>query len=213
MDDTGRAGAVRPRARRHLRRRPASVDRNVDRRRARPWRRGGVRRAARVRRDRPRAGTAPRDAATRSPTRIVSDAVDAAIDDAIAHLRRSTKRQMERAGDWQIESEPGLTVGEKITPISSVGLFMPSGKASYPSVAYQLAVPGRRRRRARRSRSSCHRARRATVRSIPPSSSCAASWASATCSASTARRASPRSGSARRRSRRSARSSGRVRRP
>ena len=48
---------------------------------------------------------------------------------------------MERGGDWQIESEPGLTVGEKVTPISSVGLFTPSGKASYPSVAYQLAVP------------------------------------------------------------------------
>jgi histidinol dehydrogenase len=32
-------------------------------------------------------------------------------------------------------------VGEKITPISSAGLFTPSGKASYPSVAYQLAVP------------------------------------------------------------------------
>ena len=38
-------------------------------------------------------------------------------------------------------SEPGLVVGEKLTPISSVGLFVPSGKASYPSVAYQLAVP------------------------------------------------------------------------
>ncbi len=71
----------------------------------------------------------------------VSDAVDAALDDAIAHLRRFNEAQMERGGDWQIESEPGLTVGEKITPISSVGLFTPSGKASYPSVAYQLAVP------------------------------------------------------------------------
>ena len=72
---------------------------------------------------------------------IVSDAVDAALDDAITHLRRFNEAQMERGGDWQIESEPGLTVGEKITPISSVGLFTPSGKASYPSVAYQLAVP------------------------------------------------------------------------
>ena len=34
-----------------------------------------------------------------------------------------------------------LIVGEKITPISSAGLFTPSGKASYPSVAYQLVVP------------------------------------------------------------------------
>ncbi len=67
--------------------------------------------------------------------------VDAAIDDAIAHLRAFNEAQMEQARDWSIESEPGLTVGEKITPITSAGLFTPSGKASYPSVAYQLAVP------------------------------------------------------------------------
>jgi histidinol dehydrogenase len=71
----------------------------------------------------------------------VSPEVDAAIDDAITHLRAFNEAQMERAVDWSIESEPGLTVGEKITPITSVGLFTPSGKASYPSVAYQLAVP------------------------------------------------------------------------
>ena len=71
----------------------------------------------------------------------VSPDVDAAIDDAIGHLRAFNEAQMERAHDWSIESEPGLTVGEKITPITSAGLFTPSGKASYPSVAYQLAVP------------------------------------------------------------------------
>ena len=37
--------------------------------------------------------------------------------------------------------QPGLTAGEKLSPISSAGLFVPSGKASYPSVAYQLGVP------------------------------------------------------------------------
>lgn len=71
----------------------------------------------------------------------VSNAVDRSIDDAIDHLRAFNEAQMQRASDWSIESEPGLTVGEKITPISSAGLFTPSGKASYPSVAYQLAVP------------------------------------------------------------------------
>jgi histidinol dehydrogenase len=71
----------------------------------------------------------------------VSAEVDAAIDDAITHLRAFNEAQMEQAVDWSIESEPGLTVGEKITPITSAGLFTPSGKASYPSVAYQLAVP------------------------------------------------------------------------
>lgn len=71
----------------------------------------------------------------------VGDDVEAAIDDAIAHLRSFNERQLARYDDWAFESEPGLTVGEKISPIASAGLFTPSGKASYPSVAYQLAVP------------------------------------------------------------------------
>ena len=71
----------------------------------------------------------------------VAPEVDAAIDDAIEHLRAFNEQLMQRAHDWSFESEPGLTVGEKVTPISSAGLFVPSGKASYPSVAYQLAVP------------------------------------------------------------------------
>lgn len=71
----------------------------------------------------------------------VSPEVDAAIDDAIAHLRAFNEHQLARSGDWSFESEPGLIVGEKISPIASAGLFTPSGKASYPSVTYQLAVP------------------------------------------------------------------------
>lgn len=71
----------------------------------------------------------------------VTPEVDAAIDDAIVHLRAFNEQLMARAHDWSFESEPGLTVGEKVTPISSAGLFVPSGKASYPSVAYQLGVP------------------------------------------------------------------------
>lgn len=71
----------------------------------------------------------------------VSEAVDRSINDAITHLRDFNEQQMARSGDWEFESEPGLMVGEKITPITSAGLFTPSGKASYPSVAYQLAVP------------------------------------------------------------------------
>jgi histidinol dehydrogenase len=71
----------------------------------------------------------------------VSDDVDAALDDAIAHLRAFNEQQLAHFVDWRFESEPGLVVGEKITPLASAGLFTPSGKASYPSVTYQLAVP------------------------------------------------------------------------
>lgn len=71
----------------------------------------------------------------------VSDDLDAALDDAIAHCRAFNERQVARLGDWSFESEPGLSVGEKVTPVESVGLYVPSAKASYPSVAYQLGVP------------------------------------------------------------------------
>ncbi|MEI6495347.1 MAG: histidinol dehydrogenase [Actinomycetota bacterium] len=74
-------------------------------------------------------------------TARVSPEVDAAIDDAVAHLRAFNERLMHRAAHWSFESEPGLVVGEKVSPITSAGLFVPSGKASYPSVAYQLGVP------------------------------------------------------------------------
>lgn len=71
----------------------------------------------------------------------VDPALENALEDAISHLRAFNEELRERASDWQMEIESGLTAGEKITPISSVGLFVPSGKASYPSVAYQLGVP------------------------------------------------------------------------
>lgn len=71
----------------------------------------------------------------------VDPAVENGIIDAISHLRAFNDQLLERASDWTIEIEHGLTAGEKISPISSVGLFVPSGKASYPSVAYQLGVP------------------------------------------------------------------------
>ena len=71
----------------------------------------------------------------------VDPALENALEDAISHLRAFNEELRERASDWQMEIESGLTAGEKITPIASVGLFVPSGKASYPSVAYQLGVP------------------------------------------------------------------------
>lgn len=71
----------------------------------------------------------------------VDPALEGAIADAITNLRAFNEQLLSRSGDWQIEIEPGLTAGEKVSPVSSAGLFVPSGKASYPSVAYQLGVP------------------------------------------------------------------------
>jgi histidinol dehydrogenase len=72
--------------------------------------------------------------------RAVSPLVMAALEDAIDHVRRFNETLCEQ-GDWSFESDPGLIVGEKVTPVDSVGLFVPSGKGSFPSVLVQLAVP------------------------------------------------------------------------
>jgi len=71
----------------------------------------------------------------------VSKDVHAALVDAIDHVRRFNEAVRARMADWSMEISPGTQVGEKITPVTSVGLFVPGGKASYPSVAYQLGVP------------------------------------------------------------------------
>ena len=42
---------------------------------------------------------------------------------------------------WFIEIEKGVMAGEKITPIQSVGLYVPSGKGAFPSVMLMLGVP------------------------------------------------------------------------
>lgn len=71
----------------------------------------------------------------------VDDGLIGALRDMIDHIRRFNEAAHARHGDWSFESDPGLMVGEKITPIASVGLFCPSGKASYPSVLAQLGTP------------------------------------------------------------------------
>jgi histidinol dehydrogenase len=71
----------------------------------------------------------------------ISAGMHDAIDDMIDHVKRFNLEQLHHLGPWSFESEPGLVVGEKLSPVSSTGLFCPSGKASYPSVAAQLATP------------------------------------------------------------------------
>ena len=76
-------------------------------------------------------------AAARAET---SAAVQDAIRQAIDHSRRFNERALEH-GDWRFDIEPGLMVGEKRTAIASAGLFVPSGKGSFPSVLVQIGTP------------------------------------------------------------------------
>ena len=42
-----------------------------------------------------------------------------------------------------IETTDGIFAGERATPIPSVGLYVPRGKGSFPSMLYMMAVPAR----------------------------------------------------------------------
>jgi histidinol dehydrogenase len=64
----------------------------------------------------------------------------AALEQAIHNVRTFHERQMPHE-QWFTQVAPGVMAGEKITPITSVGLYVPRGKGAFPSVMYMLATP------------------------------------------------------------------------
>jgi histidinol dehydrogenase len=64
----------------------------------------------------------------------------AAIDEAIANVRRFNEMIVERSS-WQAELGPGIWVGEQASPLDRVGLYVPCGKGSFPSVMIHLGTP------------------------------------------------------------------------
>ncbi|HEY0786772.1 MAG TPA: histidinol dehydrogenase, partial [Acidobacteriaceae bacterium] len=49
------------------------------------------------------------------------------------------ERQMPQ--DWDIEPTPGLTVGQRVRPLASVGCYVPSGRHPLPSTLLMTAIP------------------------------------------------------------------------
>lgn len=70
--------------------------------------------------------------------------VKQAIDHCAGNVRKFHAEQMRRVEkdrEWMVEIENGVWAGEKITPITSVGLYVPGGKNQYPSAVYMLGIP------------------------------------------------------------------------
>jgi histidinol dehydrogenase len=72
--------------------------------------------------------------------KAVSGPLLRAIREGIANMRRYNERVL-RDASWLEELSPGVLVGEQVRPIESVGLFIPSGKGSFPSVLMQIGTP------------------------------------------------------------------------
>ncbi len=65
------------------------------------------------------------------------------IKDQIQLSKRFHELQRKHIVDWQEETEPGILVGEKWTPMDRVGLYVPGGKNPFPTVQQILAVPAK----------------------------------------------------------------------
>jgi histidinol dehydrogenase len=70
----------------------------------------------------------------------ISDELRTAICMAIEQIRHHHQRQF-GAESWMTHTPAGAISGERITPIESVGIYVPRGKGSFPSVLMMLCVP------------------------------------------------------------------------
>jgi histidinol dehydrogenase len=72
--------------------------------------------------------------------------VDPEVTEALveAEARITRFHELQRPRDlWLQEVEEGIVLGMKITPLDRVGLYVPGGRAAYPSSALMCAVPAK----------------------------------------------------------------------
>lgn len=51
--------------------------------------------------------------------------------------------QMQEVSSWTTTGEAGASIGERVNPLSRVGIYVPGGRASYPSTVVMNAVPAK----------------------------------------------------------------------
>jgi len=69
----------------------------------------------------------------------VDESVRRALREAIANVRAFHERQVEES--WTICPSKGVQLGQRITPLERVGLYVPGGTAAYPSSVVMNVVP------------------------------------------------------------------------
>jgi histidinol dehydrogenase len=80
-----------------------------------------------------------RKAAGRQDKRLL-----AALRHAGRNITRFHKRQLSQVkGDWNIMVEQGVSVGERVSALESVGCYVPGGRASYPSTVLMTCIPAK----------------------------------------------------------------------
>ena len=65
----------------------------------------------------------------------------AALQKAADRVRRYHEKQ--KQDSWQYQEDDGTLLGQKVTPLDRVGIYVPGGKASYPSSVLMNALPAK----------------------------------------------------------------------
>lgn len=65
-----------------------------------------------------------------------------ALEQAAERVRDYHQRQMQQVGrSWEYRDADGTLLGQKVTPLDRVGIYVPGGKAAYPSSVLMNAIP------------------------------------------------------------------------
>lgn len=83
---------------------------------------------------------------TREELKAAFDAITPAqrraLEAAAARVRSYHERQLAASGQsWSYRDEDGTLLGQKVTPLDRVGIYVPGGKAAYPSSVLMNALP------------------------------------------------------------------------
>lgn len=73
----------------------------------------------------------------------VTPPVREAIELAIANVESFHRAQLAAGGEGFVLEDSGVTLAEVVLPLARVGLYIPGGRASYPSTALMTVVPAR----------------------------------------------------------------------
>jgi len=71
----------------------------------------------------------------------IPDAQHEALEYAVERVRQYHEKQLQES--WQYTEADGTQLGQKITPMQRVGLYVPGGKATYPSSVIMNAIPAK----------------------------------------------------------------------
>ena len=93
-----------------------------------------------------------RDCTSMEPFCLGAEDMQSALESIAPETREALKIAADRIRDyhghqlqesWQYQEADGTVLGQKITPLESVGIYVPGGKASYPSSVLMNCIPAR----------------------------------------------------------------------